>query len=289
MGCAVEITVEDADPVKARAAARAAQLELDRLDAMLSDWKQSSELSAFNASGSLRAAVPSEMAEVTARALAVAQATDGRFDPTVAPLVTLWRTIKRAGGLPPANTLAETRACVGYHLLRVEGDELVRETPCVRLDYGGIGKGYGAVRALRVLAEQGCSRALVAVAGDIAAGDPPTGRDGWTIEIAAESRSTDTESIVIANAAVSTSGGAAQFVEIDGVRYAHIVDPRTGLGATKLAQVTVVGPLDAAVDALGTALALTDDDDQARAILRRFPGYRAKIERDGIARWLDGR
>jgi thiamine biosynthesis lipoprotein len=88
------------------------------------------------------------------------------------------------------------------------------------------------------------------------------------------------------NSAISTSGGAMQWVEIDGLRYSHIVDPRTGLGATNPAQVTVVGPLDAAVDALGTALALTSDDREAAAIMAKFPGYRARIERDGSVAWI---
>jgi thiamine biosynthesis lipoprotein len=77
-----------------------------------------------------------------------------------------------------------------------------------------------------------------------------------------------------------------QWVEIDGVRYSHIVDPRTGLGATNLAQVTVIGPLDCAVDALGTALALTNDDSEAAAIMAKFHGYRARIERDGMVAWI---
>ena len=76
-------------------------------------------------------------------------------------------------------------------------------------------------------------------------------------------------------------------MEVDGVRYAHIVDPRTGLGATAIAQVTVVGPLDCAVDALATALTLCNSDAEAAAILRAsFPGFRARIERNEKAHWL---
>jgi thiamine biosynthesis lipoprotein ApbE len=160
----------------------------------------------------------------------------------------------------------------------------VRERPDVALDFGGIGKGFGAVRALAVLREKGCPRALVAVAGDIAAGDAPRGARGWTVAIEGERAAGET--ILVSNEAVGTSGGAAQWVEIDGVRYAHIVDPRTGLGATELAQVTVVGPLDCVVDALGTALALCARDEEMRAILARFPGCRARVERDGLATWI---
>jgi len=287
MGVVVEITVDEADADRARAAARAAQEELDRLDAALSDWKASSELSAFNRSGEPRAPASADMRAVLARGLDVARASDGRFDPTVGPLVALWRTIRRAGGLPPGDALEAERARVGWRLVRIDGDSIVRERTDVALDFGGIGKGYGAVRALEVLRAHGCPRALVAVAGDIAAGDPPRGARGWTVQIQGEGAADET--ILVANQAVGTSGGSAQWVEIDGVRYAHIVDPRTGLGATDLAQVTVVGPLDCAVDALGTALALCESDDEVRAILARFPAYRARVERDGRAAWIGSR
>ncbi len=283
MGVVVEITIDEDDADRARAAARAAQEELDRLDAMLSDWKASSELSRFNASGALRVTASAEMREVLARALDVARASDGRFDPTVAPLVALWRTIRRAGGLPPDQALATERARVGYGLVEVAGEDIVRRRPDVALDFGGIGKGYGAVRALAEIRRRGCPRALVAVAGDLAAGDAPRGAAGWTVAIEGERAAG--ESIVVANQAVSTSGGSAQWVEIEGVRYAHIVDPRTGLGATDLAQVTVVGPLDASVDALGTALALCERDEDVLRILRAFPDQRARVERAGHAVW----
>ena len=288
MGVVVEITIDDDDADHARAAARSAQLELDRLDAALSDWKESSELSQLNRSTAVRIRASDDLRVVLARALEVCDASGGRFDPTVGPFVTLWRQTRRAGGFPPAAAheaaLAAARSRVGCGKVRIDGDEVVRESDGIQLDFGGIGKGYGAVRALEVLRACGCPRALVAVAGDLAAGDAPRGARGWVIDIEAESGGSET--VTCANQAVSTSGGSVQWVEIDGTRYAHIVDPRTGLGATDLAQVTVVGPLDAAVDALGTALALCANDDEVRAVLAHFDGYRARVERNGAAHWV---
>ncbi|MEY4119010.1 MAG: hypothetical protein RLZZ116_2338 [Planctomycetota bacterium] len=289
MGVVVEITIDDDDAERARVAARAAQEELDRLDQLLSDWKQTSELSQMNATRELRVEASSELRAALSRALEVARATDGRFDPTVGPFVALWRQTRRSGGFPPADAneraLREARERVGFEKVSIDGAEVVRTRADVAIDFGGIGKGFGAVRALETLRARGCARALVAVAGDLAAGDAPRGTRGWRIEIDAEQG--EDEWIECANEAVSTSGASAQWVEIDGVRYAHIVDPRTGLGATKLAQVTVVGPLDCAVDALSTALSLTERDEDARSILAKFDGYRARIERDGKVRWLE--
>lgn len=289
MGVVVEITVDDDDAERARSAARAAQEELDRLDAVLSDWKQSSELTRLNEAADLRNPASADLRAALSRALDVARASEGRFDPTVGPFVTLWRQTRRAGGFPPeeaqARVIREARARVGFEKVTVDGEVVLKSRPDIQIDFGGIGKGYGAVRALAVLRDAGCPRALVAVAGDIAAGDAPRGERGWRVEIDAERG--DDEFIECVNEAVSTSGASAQWVEIDGVRYAHIVDPRTGLGATNLAQVTVVGPLDCAVDALSTALALTTSDADAREVLSRFKGFRARIERVGTARWVE--
>lgn len=290
MGAQIDITIDernDADgKERARVAAKAALEDLDRLDSMLSDWKRTSELTVFNNSRDARRAMSPEFCELLARALEVAAATDGLFDPTVAPSVALWRESRASLRLPSVADRTAACALVDWRRVSVEGSIVSRLRPDVTLDFGGIGKGFAAIRALAVLREKGCPRALVAVAGDIAAGDAPSDAPAWRIEIAPESAGVAAESVPLVNAAISTSGGSMQFVEIDGTRYAHIVDPRTGLGATDLAQVTVIGPLDCAVDALGTALALTHDDRAAAAILAKFPGYRARVERHGAAAWF---
>ncbi|MEY3025924.1 MAG: Thiamine biosynthesis lipoprotein ApbE precursor [Planctomycetota bacterium] len=286
MGCDVVITIDDDDAPRARAAARAAQEEIERLDLVLSDWKRSSELTALHASRALRTPASDDLRAALARALEVADASDGRFDPTVGAMVALWRESRKAEGLPAPAALEVARRRTGHAKVRLDGNDIVRERTDILLDFGGIGKGLAAVRAIALLEDHGCPRALVAVAGDLAASGAPRGERGWTIEIEPESPSVGRETVLLADGAISTSGGSVQWFEFEGVRYAHIVDPRTGLGATAVAQVTVVGPRDAAVDALGTALALTATDEEAARVLAAFPGYRARIERNGHARWI---
>jgi thiamine biosynthesis lipoprotein len=276
MGSPVNITIDADDPAKAKLAARAALEELDRLDMMLSDWKASSELTKFNRSEATEGDVAPEFAKVLARALDVARRTDGRFDPTVGPLVALWRTSRNSGALPDAATLALARLQCGWSKVQVYEQRVNRGSNKVQLDFGGIGKGFGAIAALEVLRANGCPRAIVSIAGDIAIGEPPRGEMGWKVDIESAA---NREQIVVARCAVSTSGATEQFIEIGGVRYAHIVDPRTGLGATNAARATVIGPLDAAVDALGTALSLAENDEEVDAMMARFPEYGARLER----------
>jgi thiamine biosynthesis lipoprotein len=130
----------------------------------------------------------------------------------------------------------------------------------MRLDLGGIAKGFILRQALDVLRARGAPSALVEAGGDLVAGDPPPGRVGWRIAIAGG----DT---LLANVAVATSGGTEQFVEINGERYSHVIDPRTGLGArTGHLVVTVLHPDGAMADATATALSVLGRQASAHLI-----------------------
>jgi thiamine biosynthesis lipoprotein len=127
----------------------------------------------------------------------------------------------------------------------------------MRLDLGGIAKGYVVQAALRVLREQGVAAALVDAGGDLGLGDPPPGRPGWRIGVgAAEPDGPPRVFLCLARTALATSGDMWQYVVIDGRRYSHIVDPRTGLGLTDHSTVTVVAEDGTLADALATAVSV---------------------------------
>ena len=130
--------------------------------------------------------------------------------------------------------------------------------PNMRLDLGSIGKGYAADQALQILKGRGIDRALVAASGDIAVGNPPPGQRGWKIGIAVLGSATNSapRTVLLHNAGISTSGDTEQFIEINGVRYSHIVNPATGLGLTNRIQATVIGPDATTTDCLDTTLSL---------------------------------
>ena len=129
--------------------------------------------------------------------------------------------------------------------------------PNMRLDLGGIGKGYAADEALRVLKSRGLDRALVAASGDIAVGNPPPNERGWRVGISGiNARTNATRTVLLRNAGISTSGDTEQYIEIDGVRYSHIVNPATGLGLTERIQATVIGPDATTTDSLDTTVSV---------------------------------
>jgi thiamine biosynthesis lipoprotein len=140
--------------------------------------------------------------------------------------------------------LAKARELVGYEKVRL--DEKARTVQLtkagMRLDLGGIAKGYAADAALAVLKQHQVTRALVAASGDIAVSGPPPDAEGWTVGIAPleDPDGKPSRYLILHDAAVSTSGDAEQYVEIGGKRYSHIVDPKTGIGLVGRMSATVV-------------------------------------------------
>jgi thiamine biosynthesis lipoprotein len=156
--------------------------------------------------------------------------------------------------------MAAARAAVGWHKLRLdpEGRTVTLLVPNMRLDLGGIGKGYSADRALSTLKGRGIASALVAASGDIALGNPPPGQRGWKVGIATLGTRTNqlAQTVLLHDAGISTSGDSEQFIEIDGVRYSHILNPATGLGLTNRIQATVIGPDATTTDSFDTTVCL---------------------------------
>lgn len=243
MGTKFQIIAYAADEAAARAAVQAAFARIAALDDCLSDYKPASELMRLCAkAGGDPVPVGEELFTVLAKAQSVSQVSDGAFDVTVGPVVRLWRVARRTQKLPDPEKLARARALVGYRNVRLDAKARTVQLlkPGMLLDLGGIAKGYADDEALIVLKKHGIDCALVAAGGDVAVSGAPPGKDGWDVAIAPLEPGDASPHLLLANSAVSTSGDAEQFVEIGGVRYSHIVDPRTGLGLTGRSAVTVV-------------------------------------------------
>ena len=153
----------------------------------------------------------------------------------------------------------------------------------MQVDLGGIAKGFAAEAAQAVLKQQGITRALVAASGDIVLSGPPPDAEGWSVGIGAVSEGeTAAPTLRLHDAAVSTSGDAFQYVEIGGKRYAHIVDPQTGMGMTDIYQVTVVARDGTTSDALATALVVMGAEKGSK-LVEGMEGVSARFVRKSAA------
>jgi thiamine biosynthesis lipoprotein len=275
MGTRFRIVLYAADDAAARGASRAAFSRIAELDSIMSDYKQDSELMRLNRSaGGPSVAVSPDLWRVLHQAQDFARLTDGAFDPTVGPVVRLWRRARKLRELPEPQRLAEARALVGFRFLHLDdGAHTARlDKAGMQLDLGGIAKGYAADAAVKTLRDHGIVSALVAAGGDLVAAEPPPDSDHWRIAVAALAPLERSEpKLRLSRAAVSTSGDAEQFVEIGGQRYSHIIDPFTGLGLTNGVQATVVAGDGTTSDALATALCVLGPE-RGLPIIERLPG-----------------
>ncbi len=241
----------------------AAFAKIAALDKMMTDYDPNSELSKLGASSphAEPVTVSPELWDILKQGDSVSRQTGGAFDDSVGPLTKLWRQSRRQKKKPDPARLEAALAAVGYQHIELskganEGAHFVRLTkPNMRLDLGGIAQGYAADLALEIMQKHGFRQVLINASGDLLAGDAPPGKPGWRIGLVSlEPDEPPTQFVYLKNGAISTSGDAFQFVEVDGKRYSHIVDPATGLGLTTPMSVTVVASTCTVADAFASAL-----------------------------------
>lgn len=270
MGTLFRIVVYADDPGRAHTAVRAAFDRVAQLDNALSDYRPNSELNrACRKAAGGGVAISEDLYFVLQKAQSLADRTAGAFDISVGPLSRLWRAARLAQKRPSVCELSAAMQLTGYRKLHLGDRTLKVDSPGMQLDLGAIAKGYAADEGLRILRERGYPQALVAASGDIALGDPPPAKAGWEIGVDSLNPSNErfTRVLQLHNTAVSTSGDTEQFVEIDGVRYSHILDPATGEGLTHQIGVTVISRWGIDADSLATAASVvTERSGPAQAL-----------------------
>ena len=262
MGTPFRIVLYATDKSSADAAAEAAFARIKELNDILSDYDTDSELSRLSqtAGHGKPVDVGNDLWKCLERSQQMAHETGGAFDITCGPVVSLWRKARREGKLPDREKLEEARRAVGHQKLKLDGRARTAEllAPYMRLDLGAIAKGYAVDEAMKVLRQQKIRSALVSGGGDLAVSDAPPGTNGWRIELAPldVTNAPTTEFVMLKNAALATSGDVFQHVQIDGTRYSHIVDPRTGIGLTDHGLVVVIARDCMTADALSTSVSV---------------------------------
>ncbi|MFP4056090.1 MAG: FAD:protein FMN transferase [Candidatus Brocadiia bacterium] len=258
MGTYMAVTVYAPGREAGLRAIEAAFQRVEEVEAATSTWREDSDVSKLNrAAGSPPMAVSEHLWVPLRRAVEIAEETRGAFDPTVGPVVALWRRSWRTGKRPGDEEIAAARALVDYRSV-----ECAPDAPRVRLakagqrlELSGIGKGYAVAQAIEALQAHGIRAALVDAGGDIYGVGAPPGREGWLIGVRDPSRRGKIlpRPILLRDRAVATSGDYEQFGMVDGRRYSHILDPRTGRPVEDMTSVTVVAADPMTADAYATA------------------------------------
>lgn len=294
MGTLWRLVFFENDEAKAKTARDAAWERLAQLNERLSDYREDSEVSRLGRE--MRLEQPSaDLVAVLRASLQVAEETEGAFDITVGPLVKLWREARKTRRLPDPAALEAARAKVNWRAIRLGHDVVEISEPGVSLDLGGIAKGYAQDEVLTLLRTRfGLHSVLLDAGGGVAVSGPPVDAPAWQAGLAnlptSPHISDEAEApppVWLAHASVSTAGDANQYVEIEGVRYSHIVDPHTGLGLTRPIQASVIAASGLWSDAYDTAFCVLGEE-KTRALLQKhpFPGSGSASVKDEAPPWL---
>jgi thiamine biosynthesis lipoprotein len=275
MGSQFRIVIDSADSVSAKIAADSAFNRISVLNGIMSDYLDGSEVNRLSASSGTNTwvDVSSDLYEIIEKSVEISKQTNGYFDISVGPVVQEWRRAIRRNYFPSKKTIRNKRRAVGYQHIQFDSSnrriKLLR--PDMKLDLGGIGKGYAADQAIIVLKNLGFQSVLVDAGGDLTISNPPTGKQGWEIEITSGTSETDSlEHLIISNTGIATSGATYRYLEHKGGKYSHIVNPRTGIGLLHHVRTTVIAPTGTLADALSTAVSIAGIR-KSKKMIKKFP------------------
>lgn len=266
---------------QAEKATSACFARIAELNQIFTDYDPTSELMRLCAPETVYpVTVSPPMLELLDRSVDFAKLTDGAFDPTCGHLTQLWRRTRRQGKLPAPPRLQAAISSTDWRRIQIDLlKQQITLKPGTLLDLGGIAKGYAADDCLRVLRKHGLPSAVVIAGGDTAVGDAPPGKPGWEIKLRTFTRPESQDeltSITLANRAVSTSGDLYQFIEIEGIRYSHILSLKTGLGLTQSIACSVIADDCTTTDALATAMCVLGPE-KGTALAKTIPGLEVRF------------
>jgi thiamine biosynthesis lipoprotein len=262
LGTLCKIVFYASDSLTAQKASKKAWNRIDELNEILSDYNENSEIRRLSDSSGIEKSikVSKPLYEIIEKSVQLSQLTKGAFDITVGNYVQLWRRARRQKIFPTKDQLAKAKKSIGYKKIKLypHYQAVVLKAKDMRLDVGGIGKGYIADKVLKLLDSLHIQSALVDLGGDISVSNAPPQQQGWQIETGYKDENEQfiSRKLLLKNCAVATSGDLFQFVVFNGKRYSHIVNPQTGLGIIQSSQVTIIAQDGATADALASAVSV---------------------------------
>ncbi|BDD07844.1 FAD:protein FMN transferase [Fulvitalea axinellae] len=258
MGGRFSITIMANDSAEAGKYLDLAITEIKRVEALISSWDKKSQTSEINRNAGLKPVkVDRELFKLIERSISLSKLTDGAFDISFASAGKLWRFDGSMKKLPTEAEIRKSVVTVDYRniVLDKTASTVFLKTKGMKIGFGAVGKGYVADRVRSMLISEGVGAGIIDASGDLRVwGTRPDGEE-WKIAITDPADKRKTLAVLpISSGAVVTSGNYEKFAKIDGKRYAHIIDPRTGWPARGLVSVTVFAPSAEIADALATSI-----------------------------------
>jgi len=258
LGSRFEISVIAKDSIQANNFFNIAINEVNRIDHLISEWKPESQTSAINQNAGISPIkIDIELFELIERSKLISEITDGAFDITWASVDQLWRFDGSMNALPDSNLINKLQKLIDYKniILDRKDTSVFLKSIGMKIGMGGIGQGYAAEQVVKILKENGAISGIVNVSGDIKTWGFNTEGKEWTIAITNPFDKAKTfGTFNISNSSVVTSGNYEKYTLIDGKKYAHIINPKTGYPTQGVVSATVFAQNTEIADALATAL-----------------------------------
>lgn len=272
MGSRFEFTAIANDSLMAKAAIKAGINEVKRIEKLISSWDPQSQTSGINAHAGMKPVkVDAELFNLIKRSKKVSELTRGAFDISYASMDKIWRFDGSVQSLPAKEDIENSVAKIDYQdiILNEEQSTVFLKEKGMKIGFGAIGKGYAANRAKAVMQDHGIKNGVVNAGGDLITWGKPKSNINWTVGIADPKNKNKIMSwLDVSNMAVVTSGNYEKFVIIEGERYSHIIDPRTGLPSKGLKSVTIICPDAELADALATSVFVLGQENGLNLIER---------------------
>ncbi|NIQ12958.1 MAG: hypothetical protein GTO02_00660 [Candidatus Dadabacteria bacterium] len=260
MGSKLEIKLYTTDEAKFIKITDESIKRAKEIDYLFSNYRDDSVLYQVNENaGNKTVKVPKEFIELTQLSIYYSKLTDGAFDITVGKLFNLWKSKGDQNELPSKQDIEQSLECIGYENIKIDEakNEISFNVDCIKLDYGAIGKGYVVDEIMDIAKKNGVSKGLVNFGGNIYALSSPPNKKFWEVGIRKPGSDNEIISMVnLKNLGVATSGDYEKFFTIDGIRYSHILDPKTGLPVKDISSVTAVSKSATESDVYSTAISV---------------------------------
>ena len=258
LGSPFEITVVAKDSIEGNYFIELAISEVKRIENQISDWIPTTQISLVNKNAGIQAVkVDSEVFDLVARAIKISELTDGAFDISYASMDKIWKFDGSMKAMPSDDAIKKSVAKIGYKniILNKQDQSIFLKIEGMKLGLGGIGQGYIADKVKDKLLANGCLSGIVNVSGDIHAWGKQSNQKPWTVGIVNPMNKNKVfATFPLENSSVETSGNYEKYVIFNGIRYSHIIDPRSGFPAQGVVSVSVFAKQTEIADALATGI-----------------------------------
>lgn len=264
MGSRFDITVVAKDSIEANSYINLAIDEISRIESLISSWDSNSQTSLINSNAGIKPVkVDKELFDLIKRSLVITKLTDGAFDISYASMDRIWKFDGSMTEIPSEADIKASVSKVGFQNIELNdvNSAVFLKLKGMKIGFGAIGKGYAADKAKSLLVEHGVISGIINASGDMSTWGKQTNGDEWKVAITNPLNKNKAFALLpIKDGAVVTSGNYEKYVNFNGTRYTHIIDPRTGYPSTGIISVTVFAPKAELADALSTSVFVMGKD-----------------------------